>query len=351
MKAYAYAALGVLIAGLVVAVVSRVLTEDPVPRTPAGEADTIRVERHIAALPPAGDAEPVFPAAATRPVRSETGRSSLFIVIRDSRDWPLPGVRITLRSDLDDETTHLTQGSGEAAFEKLAAGRYSYRLEAPERPKLITATPIELAEGEVKVLELRLGDYDRALRGRVLNQNGDPVAGLEVAARRYRVQADTNKVVLRGQPPQRVMTAEDGSFEITGLEEGEYEVRTLANDRYPSVKAIVRAGVDSAVLHVVESRELRVFGQITSRSGEPLAGVRVLPLGQPSRITRTDEAGRYELFLASSAEKRVYPFRFLLKGYQEARLNLKGDELRGRHDVQLDATLAPAGKPWRSSGT
>lgn len=345
MRSYVHAASLVLAAGLVATLVSWLVGEVSAPRV-SSDPDTVAAdpegERRQGGL--VGGPEPGIEsgrrveAPAPREDQLVAARGSLLFVIRDSLDSPVPGVWVSLDWGSRQRST-VTGSGGEAAFEDLAAGRYAYRVEAPAHPLLTAAAPLQLQAGELRRLELRLGEFDRVVAGRVVDQDDASVAGLAVRARLYRPPADPSTLVPQSQADQRAETAADGSFEIGGLREGEYEVRTIATERYPSAKAIVRAGTDSVLLTLVERRELAVFGQVTSADGEPLTGVRVVHLGQPSRRTRTDGEGWYELLVAVR-EGQVPRLRFDLEGYQAERVDLN-DAALGANDARLDAMLMP----------
>lgn len=279
--------------------------------------------------------------APPRTSRRVAAPGSLLFVIRDPWDSPISGVRVAVGSGRR-QRSDVTGSDGEAAFTRLAAGRYGYRVEAPERPVLAAVGSLQLAAGQTEVLELRLGAFDQVIAGRVVDRDGAPVGGLAVRARLYRPPTDASVLVPQSQSEQQAETAADGSFEIGGLMAGEYEVRTIADDLYAAAEAIVRAGSDTAVLTVVERRELTVFGQVTSTAGEPLTDVRVVGLGQPSRRTRTDGEGWYELLLAVR-EEQVPRFRFDLEGYEPQRVALDPVALGGADDRRLDAILRPVG--------
>jgi hypothetical protein len=70
--------------------------------------------------------------------------------------------------------------------------------------------------------------------------------------------------------------------------------------------------------------------------------VRVVHLGQPSRRTRTDGTGWYELAVAVRAEE-IPRLRFDREGYRAERLDLGAPASAGSDSARLDATLEPLG--------
>jgi Carboxypeptidase regulatory-like domain len=250
-------------------------------------------------------------------------------------------LRVTLRPGTHDQRAGVTGDNGEVAFDDLAAGRYAYRVQALGYPPLRAAAALELAAGEMRRLELQVADHDRDILGRVLDQHGVPVAGLEVRARLYRAARAATLLIPRSQAEQRDETSVDGSFGISGLQDGEYELRTLADGLHESAKAIVRAGADAVVLTVAEHAELRIFGQVASAAGDLLAGASVAQFGSPSRRTRTDEEGRYELLLAARNRVGHDRITFRADGYLTERLDVVAAEPDTPADLRLDATLEP----------
>ena len=151
------------------------------------------------------------------------------IEIQDDFDSPVAGVEVTLRAGGRHRSV-VTGGDGEAAFGNLAAGSYGYRIAAPGRPPLVAAAPIRLAAGEMRRLEVRLGDRNRVLAGTVVDQGGAPVAGLTVKARLYRPPADAGLLVPETRSAQSATTAADGTFEIAGLTDSLYRVGVVASE-------------------------------------------------------------------------------------------------------------------------
>ena len=87
-------------------------------------------------------------------------------------------------------------------------------------------------------LDVGLGDL--TIAGRVLSQAKDPVPGIEVTARPVAAQAGLPASGGSG------ISGDDGRYEIRGLTEGEYTIRTTASDRFRSGGIVARAGFTSA---------------------------------------------------------------------------------------------------------
>ncbi len=281
--------------------------------------------------------------------RLPEGTASVTFAVRDESDRPLEEVSVSLRwlqrGGIAEEG--MTGSDGEVLFADLAAGRYAYRVEAPGRPDRASAASLRLEEGERKFLTLRLGPSNLSISGRVLNQDGEPVPGIEISVVRSLYASSTShEVVLENRPAQKTRTDQDGAYAIQGLEEGEYYVRTTATDLYASVQTVVRAGSDSADLLLVE--QLRVHGTVTNESGEPLARVRVVQLEDRGRVAQSDDQGGYQLHLANEGD--VYTLEFFLQGYEEESLVLEAAQVRGARAVRLDAELRALSEAATVSG-
>ncbi len=286
-----------------------------------------------------GQAAPRGPAVREEPRRAlapapAAWPSSLIIRVLDGFDGPLGGAEVRLRGG-PRRSSLMTGGDGQVAFEGLAAGSYGYRIAAPEQPPLRSAAPVRLAAGEMRLIEVRLAARDRALAGSVVDQDGAPMVGLTVKARLYRPPADPGLLVPESAAGQSSVTAADGGFEIAALADGEYQVLAVASERSGAATAVARAGSTGLRLVVAERREQTVYGAVTDTTGAALADARVVDLEQPSRRTRTDAFGRYEMVVEASAGGHT--LRFAADGHRGASLEVAGEQAEAR----LDAALEP----------
>ncbi|MCZ6792643.1 MAG: carboxypeptidase-like regulatory domain-containing protein [Planctomycetota bacterium] len=297
--------------------------------------------------PPEEDPPPVV-----RPLAE--GRCLLTVAVTDASGIPIPRVFVVLQSGLAEKRSETGIG-GEVIFSDIAEGAYSYFIESRDRPRLRSAQPVELEDGEEEYILLQLSDYRSSIAGRVRDRDGNPVRGIDVLAiqRLFPAGVDGDpgaaKVVVADQGAQRSRSGPDGRYAIDGLDDGEYELKTIATRLYPSTRAVVRAGTDTADLIVVASREVRVGGQVSAVDGTPLGGVRVIPMRQATRGTRSDEDGWYDLSIVYSPGVRDYQLRFVRDGYRETRETLKGD-LEELDEVRLDVRLEPLGQTAVVSG-
>lgn len=339
MKSFGYAALVLLLIALLVDRFSGEFTPDRGLREPVAP---LALGLSTESVDPDGQVDSATAGPQREPgdLHDERALGGILFVVRDIRAVPLSGVLVRLRSAFGEQTV-FTGSVGQASFDGLAAGRYSYQLEPIERP-ILAAQPFALAQGEQRLLELRIDDYDRSIAGRVLDEGGEPVGGITVWARPYHGQ---DGVGLAAVSEQRTQSGPDGWFEIAGLGEGDQELTTLATDRHAASRAIVRAGTDSAVVAVSEFRVLPLAGQVTDTAGRPLAGVAVSRVGGHGRRTQTDAAGRYAFSVEDLGTDRNLSLRFDLEGYRPEQKVLQEAALRGEGPVQLNASLVPIEHP------
>jgi len=264
------------------------------------------------------------------------GSGRIVFSVQDGSGRLLPGVSVTLWA-LDDPRSAgfaVTGGDGEAHFIGLAPGSYAYRAQLGDRPEIASAE-VPLETGEWKELVVRLVGGNLRIGGRVLNQDGEPVAGIEISAARQRLASAVSEAAPGDGSGRRTESRADGTFEFSGLSEGEYEIETTATDRYFSVKAQLRAG--GAPVDIVLVEGLRVRGRVRDSAGEPLEGVWVGLQSQRNVHTYTEESGSYLLQLGS------YPgdgtLRFYLQGYEEELLALRPPDPETHRVPDLDATL------------
>ena len=180
-----------------------------------------------------------------------------------------------------------------------------------------------------------------SISGMVFNESGQGIFGIEVSVFRKNLFAP-DKGDAPGRSSRRAaLTDIDGFYEVRGVADGEYRLRTEPDDHYEAAEVIVRAGVDTADLVLRARRPAREITGTVRGDGEALAGVEVVAVGQSSGAAYTDEAGSYEIELQISADKPSYTLRFARDGYREKRSVLTADALAGPGRVWVDADLEP----------
>ena len=177
----------------------------------------------------------------------------------------------------------------------------------------------------------RIGHYDPAARtvkdgapqdsmaghriaGQVMTNDGEPLAGVSIVATPIRLRDKHEPdVALRF----RTLTDALGRYQLKGLPEGEYMVRSGAQGGYQPARVAARTGASNANLVMAGSTRTVIEGQVVDESGEPLADVVVLPdlLGQPSVLSGQD--GRFALDLAMPGLVDSVGLRYQRPGYEE----------------------------------
>lgn len=328
--------------------------------SPAGseELEAVRLRRRFqrrrgaveaggAETPPtAGESVTDMPAS-RRPIPA--GDSSLEVVLLDASGLPLSDVETVLQAGAL-EARASVDPEGKVLFADIAAGTYDVRLLPAEGPELTTARRVTLAAGEEKNLVLRVATSLRNIVGRVLDRDGNPVPGITIEAERHLFQVNESQVVPVENEVATAVSGADGAYEIADLLDGEYELSTVATDRYASVRKIARAGAGSCDLILDAARHRSIEGRVRSPDGTPLAGVLILPPGQPTRQTRSDPDGAYALNLAVGDDERSYWLRFSAQGYRDRYEKLVPEDLESARPIALDVELAPIGETSHVEG-
>ncbi len=125
-----------------------------------------------------------------------------------------------------------TDAEGRYEIKDLPAGRYSisatksgyvtgqYGQRRPTEP----GTPIEIADGmAADKLNFTLA-RGGVIAGHVLDDNGEPIAGVQVAAMRYGFQGGTRRLIGSGSEGGNDRTDDQGGFRLFGLTPGDYYI-------------------------------------------------------------------------------------------------------------------------------
>ncbi len=269
------------------------------------------------------------------------GSGRIRFTVEDGAGSPAEGAAVMLRSlePVGGAERVVAGRYGEADIVGLAAGRYAYQVQAPSGPEVASADSVQLGDGEWKDLTVRLVGVGLAVTGRVLNPRGEPIAGVEISTKRHHFASAVSESVSGDRSPRTTRSRDDGSFEIRGLAEGEYDLETRATERFAPAKLLVQAG--GAPVDLVLQEGVRIYGTVTNARGEALARVHVGAWGPTSAGAYTNERGDYELRLEREPEdgETVYTIRFNLHGYKEAQLPLPRPGSEGTREVRLDVEL------------
>ena len=299
-------------------------TSRPVPRADALDKDPLE-ERELA-----------------------SGSADIVVLALDDGGRQIPEVDVTLRAEsgkveMRGSRQVTTDARGEAVFEGILPGSYSIGVVDPGLRELTSARQLTVGSGERKLVELRVGDFDLSIAGRVIDIDGEPLVGLVVQARAYATGSSTLRLVPASRDALAGRTDDEGRYEIDGLDEGEYEVVTTRTKDYPSVRQVVRSGLQSADFVIAPEGLIPVHGVVVDeRSGEPLEGVRVVPLGSRAEEVKTRENGSFDLHVSLRSNQLIYTVEFVLDGYSTDRRSLRIEELRQLEAWQIDIGLTPS---------
>lgn len=139
---------------------------------------------------------------------------------------------------------------------------------------------IEDADGQPEPVELRLGGEPLEIRGRVLDTAGEPCKRWTVtlvdptAVSQMQIPVESAEDLARSSQ-RSVRTDKLGNFTLTGLYPREYVVQAYHEDTLQRTEGTLRAGDTAARLVASRQRLESLTGRVLSRSGLPLAGVRV----------------------------------------------------------------------------
>jgi len=187
--------------------------------------------------------------------------ASLRLRLVDAEDRPCTQVTMRIESEEDARTDlpfqqlkRSTENGGVVAGDdgwltarNLSPGRYSIRFE-PDGWVGFRRDNVVLAEGETTDLGSIDLEPGSSVRGRVVDDGGDPVADADVAAH-WRVLTDRYE--------RRATTDPDGSFAIGGLPDHVVKLRTFASEFAERNLEDVKPGSDEVVVTLVRRGGIR----------------------------------------------------------------------------------------------
>ena len=190
----------------------------------------------------------------------------------DRQKRPIAGASVAARSEDSDWRSHgRSESRDDGRFEitGLPAATYGVEAEAKGYPEPEEAPIVTLGAGQHKEIELVL-DTGGTIRGSVVDQNGEPVVGVSVRASHGAILDlwDT-------------ATRSNGTFELTGLPPGLFEVEALRGGEalrkpgttrrfFTGEEVIVAIGQVAEVELVVELPKGQITGQVVDENGEPV---------------------------------------------------------------------------------
>ena len=145
----------------------------------------------------------------------------------------------------------------------------------------------------------------RAIRGRVLDDQGNPVRGARVSAN----MDSTKDPRARRANAWGAESEADGSFELAGLLPGAYELNAYHDDlprRDEPIKATIAPGVDTSGVEIEMPTGGSVAGTVRDENGAPVAQVNVSLRGPRwGGSVQTNDAGEFTIENIAAGDYRI----------------------------------------------
>lgn len=244
-------------------------------------------------------------------------------MVRDAAGKPLEGVTVRLRdiveplgskeednfiysipSELQKAFTTRTQADGRWSIAGVPAQKgVAVALDDPAYVYALAEAPIGLSQ-TVPIPDL-IARSGASIAGRVVDEAGQPVAGIEVFT-----NVIDHPIIRR----QSAVTGQDGAFQITGLASGNYDVQVEdpSKERVATtLKAVpAREGQTTQAASLLLTAGAVVQGTVTDKAtGKPMSEVNISSLG-PQGVsglrTQTDATGNYQLRLVSGTSRLYF---------------------------------------------
>lgn len=186
-----------------------------------------------------------------------------------------------------------TDAAGQFRIDRLGKGSFDLQVRArgflPTRVRQV-AIPPGKGNADLGVISLQVGT---AFEGRVVDPEGNPVAGANVQA------APTAGLSPRDLPADggEAVTGSDGAFSLTGFREG--EVLSLRVTRRGFAARTI-SGIETPLpepITVELTPAARISGTVLDESGDPVAGTRVVLTVETRFVAaaEVDAEGRFEM--------------------------------------------------------
>ncbi|MCA9663745.1 MAG: carboxypeptidase regulatory-like domain-containing protein [Myxococcales bacterium] len=176
------------------------------------------------------------------------------------------------------------QVDGRFAIEGLIPGDYEVRVMAWSPPQAIPAPlRVTVGEGDLEGVRIELPEVG-ALRGRVVDGDGQPVPSVRVQAR-----AAAGSLAIHGHSSPEVSVADDGGFVLPSLAARNYRVSALrgyipvdaAGGGSASADVEVNAGETTEVELVVAALDGVIRGQVVDADGSPVVDAFISAMAEP----------------------------------------------------------------------
>jgi hypothetical protein len=242
-------------------------------------------------------------------------------------------IRVEVRTrPLDQPTIVTTNQFGQYSFQRLEPGQYRIDVRKPGFALLIDAAPqVTLAAGEQRTGLDVLLHKGAVIPGRVVNEDGEPLAYVDVMALRKAPGFRNSPPLRRGSlVPVGISdeTNDLGEFRLFGLRPGEYYVQARSQRR---LSGRLAGAIDTAILptYFPSTPEAVNAVQITVAEGETAAPVEIriitVPAFEVSGVVM-DEAGQpvVNAQVSLSPDDATQPRGPMMGGWHGARTDTAG---------------------------
>ena len=279
-----------------------------------------------------------------------SGSGALAGLVLDRDGLPAVGAVVTVRPDAGEAPWERRRGRRERPTAGLAAKRVDhdgfFRFEAlPAGTVVVEAVGAGLVTGEERGVVIDplaeawvefLLDAGLTISGRVTDERGTAIVGAEVSARS------------RGRGSAFATTNADGTYELSGLRAGTFQVEADASGYVGAERPDVRAGATAVNFRLGQAGVLA--GRVVWRgSGSPIEGatVRAVTLGGrggPGGGRGGPGGGRGPFGGGGPSGVTDANGRFELKDVAPGRWVVEADAARRAPGTSREVTLEPAGK-------
>jgi len=158
-------------------------------------------------------------------------------------------------------------------------------------------------------------------RGRVVDAKGQAVAGAEIRALRRTGRGGGRFLVVGGrQGPADAVSAADGAFSVSGLEEGDYEVLVSRQGFGPKTASLsVKGPGQSTWAPIVLSEGAAVSGFVRDSQGAPIGGATVFLIGESAGPQTASTGGDGVFRLGDLVPGKAVMIAVNAEGYAPAR--------------------------------
>lgn len=221
-----------------------------------------------------------------------------------------PGMMMTRMRIMDRNRPTLTAPDGRFLI-RIEEGETQLEATKKGQPSARSNT-LKVAAGERRGGVVIALPHGITVSGRVIDNKGNPIAGVAVAASETRAggggRGDVRRMIInnivRGTDEDVVRTSNDGTFSMR-VKEGTYDVGFKASGYAGKTMRAQQVSASSKPLEVTLEPGVEISGRVT-RAGQPVEGVNVIPIGTDSMMpVQTGPDGTFRIGDLSPGEMMV----------------------------------------------